>query len=236
MNTHLFYVKNVVSEVVLFDDEISKHCKVIRLKPGDTVFITDGRGTLYKAVISENQNYIYQARITESLKEFHRRTFRLHIAISPTKNPERFEWFVEKATENGIDEITPLYCARTERVRIKPHRLQKIAESAMEQSFSAYLPAVNEGTSFEAFLKEHSSNSYSKFIAYCTEEDTELLINRVIKNKNYLVLIGPEGDFTEGEIRMAVDSGFIPISLGKQRLRTETAGTAVCTIINQLNL
>jgi len=230
---HLFFVKNIVSDFFNLDIEQSKHCKVLRLKAGDIVYLTEGKGSMFKASIVDDNYMAVGVKILETFHEYNKRPFHLHIAIAPTKSPDRFEWFVEKATEIGVDEITPLLCERSEKTHVKVERLQKIAESAMKQSVSAYLPKINEAISFDKLIS--SNESLQKFIAYCNDQDRLFLQSQCIPEKSVLILIGPEGDFTENEIGLSQKNNFIPISLGNSRLRTETAGVVACTIINMIN-
>jgi 16S rRNA (uracil1498-N3)-methyltransferase len=230
---HLFYVKNIVSDYHDFDKEVSKHCKVLRLKNGDTVYLTDGKGNMHKAEIVDNNYLCTKVKIVETTPEYNKRPFYLHIAIAPTKSPDRFEWFMEKATEIGIDEISPIICEHSEKTHLKMERLEKILESATEQSFSAYLPKLNQLRTFNELITE--STPSQKFIAYCNDTERLELKTSCLPHKPTLVLIGPEGDFTENEIVLAKKNMFVPINLGNSRLRTETAGVVACTIINQLN-
>jgi 16S rRNA (uracil1498-N3)-methyltransferase len=230
---HLFYVKNIVSDFHDFDKEESKHFKVLRLKNGDTVYLTDGKGNMHKAEILDNNYLCTKVKIVETTAEYNKRPFYLHIAIAPTKSPDRFEWFVEKATEIGVDEISPIICERSEKTHLKMERLEKIVESATKQSFSAYLPRLNQPKTFNELMAENFATQ--KFIAYCTDTDRRELITSCLPHKPALILIGPEGDFSENEIALAKKNHFIPVNLGNSRLRTETAGVVACTIINQLN-
>jgi 16S rRNA (uracil1498-N3)-methyltransferase len=230
---HLFLVKNLVSDYHDFDKVESKHIKVLHLKTGDFVYVTDGKGNLHKAEIIDNNYLCTKVKIVETFGHYNKRPFYLHIAISPTKSPDRFEWFLEKATEIGIDEITPIICGRSEKTHLKYERLEKIIESATKQSFSAYIPKINPLKPFNHILEETSC--LQKFIAYCNVKDRFDLKTSCLPNKPTLLLIGPEGDFTENEIALAKSNNFVPISLGNSRLRTETAGMVACTIINFLN-
>jgi 16S rRNA (uracil1498-N3)-methyltransferase len=230
---HLFYVKNIVSDIHDFDKEESKHCKVLRLKNGDTVYLTDGKGNMHTAEIIDNNYLCTRVKIVETTSEYNKRKFYLHIAIAPTKSPDRFEWFVEKATEIGVDEISPIICERSEKTHLKMERLEKIVESATKQSFSAYLPRLNQPKTFNDLMAVTFSSQ--KFIAHCNDTDRRELKTSCLPHKPALVLIGPEGDFSENEITLAKKNHFIPINLGNSRLRTETAGVVACTIINQLN-
>jgi 16S rRNA (uracil1498-N3)-methyltransferase len=230
---HLFIVKNIISDYLDFDKEDSKHCKVLRLKNGDTVYLTDGKGNLHRAEIVDNNYLCTKVKIVETFREYNKRPFYLHIGIAPTKSPDRFEWFVEKATEIGIDEISPIICERSEKMHLKTERLEKIIESACKQSFSAYLPKINQPRPFNELI--NNSAQSQKFIAFCNATDRSELKTSCLPHKPAMVLIGPEGDFSENEIELAKKYQFLPISLGNSRLRTETAGVVACTIINQLN-
>jgi 16S rRNA (uracil1498-N3)-methyltransferase len=157
----------------------------------------------------------------------------LHLAVAPTKMNERYEWFLEKATEIGIQEITPIICDNSERTVIKIDRFQKIIESAMKQSLHYFLPKLNEPISFKEFIK--SPQNGQLFIAHCEETNKKSLKNEVMIGQNTIILIGPEGDFSSKEIQLALENSFIPVSLGNSRLRTETAAVAACLTVVLLN-
>lgn len=231
---HLFYVPNISGAEVILDETESKHAiRVLRLQTGDLVQIVDGTGGLFKAEIADANPKKCKLAIIESEWNFGKRNFHLHIAIAPTKNNERLEWFLEKATEIGIGEITPLISERSERKTVNPERLEKILVSAMKQSVKAYLPRLNSPQSFKELVKQPSNGK--KFIAYIEEKQSVHLKNVVGKNDNVLVLIGPEGDFSPAEVQLALQNGFQPVSLGDSRLRTETAGIVACHIVNLAN-
>ncbi len=162
-----------------------------------------------------------------------KRPFRLHMALAPTKNIDRFEWFLEKATECGIDEITPVICEKSERRVIKPQRLEKILVAAMKQSLRAFLPRLNAATPLETFLRQPLANS--RFIAHCAEGSRKHLRDVYMPGSDALFLVGPEGDFSDREIETAIEQGFTAISMGKHRLRTETAALALCVQANTMN-
>ncbi len=230
----LFYVPNISGAEVVLDETESKHAvRVLRLTEGTTVELIDGKGGFYIAEIINANAKKCRLAITKAQKEFGKKNFRLHLAVAPTKNIDRFEWFLEKATEIGIDEITPLLCAHSERKVIKPERLEKILVSAMKQSLKAYLPKLNEFTLFKDFISETSAEQ--KFIAHCYEGKKPHLKNAITTHSNALVLIGPEGDFSLEEVELATTSGFTAVSLGNARLRTETAGVVACHIVNLAN-
>jgi 16S rRNA (uracil1498-N3)-methyltransferase len=229
----LFYVPDLVSGYILPEEESQHAVKVLRLQMGAEITVVDGVGGYYKAKISNPHPKHCTFEITESLLEYRKRDFHLHIAIAPTKNIERLEWFIEKATEIGIDEITPLLCRFSERKIIKAERLEKIIVSAAKQSVKAYFPILHPLCTFDELIKTHQSSQ--KFIAHCYEEDKKLLQNEIKKSTDVLILIGPEGDFSKEEVQKALSVGFIPVSLGNSRLRTETAGVVACHTVNLRN-
>lgn len=194
--------------------------------------ITDGKGFFYKACIQNADPRECTFSIEESIPEV-KKSFSIHIAISPTKNADRMEWFVEKVVELGVDEITLIECEHTERTFIKTERLQKVAVSAMKQSLKATLPVINGLTNFNALV--HSTRAGSTFIAYVDDSNPHHLKHEASPEENYLVLIGPEGDFSTAELALAMERGFKKVSLGASRLRTETAGIAACHILNLVN-
>lgn len=212
----------------------SRHCvRVLRMKRGDVLFLTDGKGTLYEAEITGVDLPQCEVRIKGTFQDYGKRNYYLHIAIAPTKNIDRFEWFLEKATEIGIDEITPLICTHSERKEIRIDRLNKIIESAMKQSIKAYRPILNPTEKFSSFISR--AHTGQKFIAYLDENDPVHIIKKYIPGKDVTLLIGPEGDFSEEEVNSAKQHGFEIVSLGNSRLRTETAGIAACHAVNIIN-
>ena len=230
----LFYASNILENEIILDETESKHAiRVLRLNAGDKVQVVDGAGGFYTAEITESHPKKCRLSILESHKEFGKRQFKLHIAIAPTKNNDRFEWFLEKATEIGIDEITPLLCEHSERKTIKPDRLEKILVSAMKQSVKAYLPKLNQLVTFNQFINLNEASQ--KFIAHCNDGEKPHLKNEIVKEINVIILIGPEGDFSTEEIKQAKIASFGEISLGPSRLRTETAGMVACHIVNLVN-
>jgi len=230
---NLFYQPLISQDVFYLDQEESKHCvKVLRRTKDDVLKITDGKGNFYDAVITKADPQQCQFQIKEKIAELVKK-FSIHIAISPTKNPERIEWFVEKAVELGVDEISFVHCKTTERPFIKIERLEKVAISAMKQSLKATLPKVNDLIKLDHLIKQ--SKEAEKFIAYVDHSNPLHLKNAATSAANYLVLIGPEGDFSDGELTQAIQQGFQKVSLGNSRLRTETAGVAACHILNLIN-
>jgi 16S rRNA (uracil1498-N3)-methyltransferase len=237
---HLFYTPDIDPShpQYFLSEEESKHCvRVLRLEIGAEVQLIDGRGGLYTAEIKDAHPKKTILQITNVIREFGKRNHYLHIAIAPTKNIERLEWFLEKATEIGIDEISLIICQRSERKEVKTDRLNKIVTSAMKQSLKAYHPVLNEPQAFDKFISRRFDGQ--KFIAYCESAETgaercELRVE-LRKQDKYLVLIGPEGDFSPNEIDNALQNGFKAITLGESRLRTETAALEACFEINFLN-
>jgi len=210
----------------VFDKEESKHIiKVLRKKEGDILHVTNGLGFVFQTAITIASDTKCTVKII-SFEEQERPTFRLHLAVAPTKMNERYEWFLEKATEIGIQEITPILCEHSERKVIKTDRFQKILESAMKQSLHYYLPKLNEPISFKDFLKKEHHGQ--KFIAHCEETDKKSLKKELKVKEDVTLLIGPEGDFSVKEIQLALEHNFIPVSLGTTRLRTETAAIVAC--------
>jgi len=217
---------NTNTDVFSFDKEESKHVvKVLRKKETDILHVTNGLGFLFTTEIIFASEKKCTVKIVQS--EFHQPTdFYLHLAVAPTKMNDRFEWFLEKATEIGIHEITPIVCEHSERKIIKTERFAKIIESAMKQSLQFHLPKLNEPISLKEFINQNHDGNL--FIAHCEETEKRLLKESVSKNQKYTLLIGPEGDFSEKEITLALNNKYIPVSLGNTRLRTETAAVVAC--------
>jgi 16S rRNA (uracil1498-N3)-methyltransferase len=231
---HLFYSPAAILGPNLLDVQESWHCtRVLRLSEGGIIHLTDGKGNLFECVILDADPKKCIVNAVSVKAKYLKRTNYLHIAIAPTKSLDRFEWFLEKATEIGIDEITPMFCAHSERIRIKTERLQKILISAMKQSLKAYLPKLNEPTDIRKIFSQNVPGL--KFIGYCETENEDELQKVYRKGADAMILIGPEGDFSQDEIQQAKKSDFIPISLGKSRLRTETAGVVACHTILLMN-
>ena len=230
----IFYTPDINGLRYMLNEEESSHAiRVLRLKTGDVITLVDGRGGLYAARIVETSHKRCETEVFEQQAEYGKRPYRLHIGISPTKNIDRFEWFVEKATEIGIDEITPLLCEHSERKHVNSERLQRVIVAAMKQSKKAYLPQMNEMITFEKWLKIQTiSNCY---IAHCNDGDKQTLKTAYLAGQDAIIAIGPEGDFSEYEVSQALECGFTGISLGESRLRTETAGIVACHSVNFLN-
>ncbi|MGV3686041.1 MAG: 16S rRNA (uracil(1498)-N(3))-methyltransferase [Daejeonella sp.] len=231
---HIFYTPDIDSDIYILSEEESKHCvKVLRLQKGSSIQLVDGTGGFYEAILEDPHPKRAVLKVTKVERGYGKRNHYLHIAVAPTKNIERFEWFLEKATEIGIDEITPLICERSERRELKTERLNKVITSAVKQSIKAYHPKLNEAIRLRDFLC--SASGKHKYIAHCIESEKFTLKGNIELNSEYLVVIGPEGDFTPAEVREALDADFLPLTLGNSRLRTETAALEACFEINFLN-
>lgn len=231
---HLFYIDNLDSDLVELPKEESVHCtRVLRLAAGVEIHLTDGCGQMCRASIVNADSKACLVRIEERLHEYQKRNYRLHVAVAPTKNSARIEWFLEKAVEVGIDELTPIICQHSERSFIKTERLEKIAVSAMKQSLKAYKPIINEPTKLSDFLKRNTAGQ--KFIAHCEGDERNPLKDVCQAQMPTTILIGPEGDFSKTEIEEAFAAGYKAITLGTSRLRTETAALASCFFVNFIN-
>lgn len=216
-------------------EEESNHAvKVLRLTEGDEVVLIDGKGMFHKALIARAHHKRCGVEITESYPEANHWPFKIHVAVAPTKNIDRIEWFAEKATEIGIDAITMLKCRYSERKEVKTERLNKILVSAMKQSLKASLPELQGMTDFKKFVEQPFDGQ--KFIAHCYKDSERTLLKQLYQpGSNMLILIGPEGDFSEEEVQLALANGFRPVSLGNSRLRTETAALVACHTVHVIN-
>lgn len=232
---NIFYDPDIKEGAFVLAGEEAWHgIKVLRLKEGDIMYVSNGKGTIYKAdVLAINKNRECALNVSSVYKQEQDRKTKLHIAVAPTKNIDRFEWFLEKATECGIDEITPVLCENSERTIIKLERLNKILVSAMKQSKRAWLPKLNPIAKLDKIINNNEIEH--KYIAHCAESEKKLFSLVYNKGKNALVLIGPEGDFSPNELSAALKNNFLPISLGDYRLRTETAALVACVEFNCLN-
>ena len=216
-----------------FNPEESKHIvRVLRKKEGDIVHITNGKGYLFGAEILVPDQKKCKAQIVSEDRAIPKR-YKLHLVVAPTKMNDRYEWFLEKATEIGVDEITPVICDNSERRNIKLERMERVLQAAMKQSLQTFLPKLNTSISYQEFLEQ--GHSGLKFIAHCAEDEKMELKRRVIPDHDVMILIGPEGDFSKPEINLAHSKGFVPVSLGKNRLRTETAAIVACTMVAMIN-
>ena len=233
MDKTIFFTPDIQTNVELPLEE-AQHCvRVLRKKEGDEILLTDGKGAFYDAEIIQAHPKHCIVNILNVISQSKPWAFDLQIAFAPTKNMDRIEWFAEKATEIGIDRLSPLLCAHSERKEIKNARIEKILVSAMKQSQKAYLPLLDDMSTFRSFVKQDFKGD--KYIAHCYDGEKQLLKDVYPKGNPALILIGPEGDFSEEEVALAVDCGFRPISLGNSRLRTETAALVACHTIHVLN-
>ncbi len=231
----LFYNPDITNESdsFSFDKEESRHIvKVLRKMSGDKLFVTNGNGWLFTTEIVLASDNKCVVKIVESELKRHR-PFRLHLAVAPTKMNERYEWFLEKATEIGVDEITPIICDHSERKVIKGDRMEKIVQSAMKQSLQFHIPKFHEAISYAEFVK--NNDAVIKLIAHCEESDRKSIKDMVSPGSDVTIMIGPEGDFSNKEIQLAFDNGFKPVILGDTRLRTETAAIVACHSVNFIN-
>ena len=230
----LFYSKSldIKSTSYTLPKDESKHViRVLRKQPGDTIYLTNGNGYLFTAqVYDANPNKCKLSITSHTYQE--PRDYKLHLAVAPTKLNDRFEWFLEKATEIGVTEITPLLCDHSERKVIKKERFLKILQSAMKQSLHYHLPALNPLTPFKDFITNAHSNT---FIAHCEDDTKSLLKSELSPATDYTILIGPEGDFSTTEIQQALQKNITPVSLGHSRLRTETAAIVACHSVAFIN-
>lgn len=224
----LFYNSDISEQnnSFTFPKDESRHIvKVLRKKVGDTLYITNGKGFLFtaKITIADQKNCVVSIENSEFKKPT---DYQLHLAVAPTKMNDRYEWFLEKATEIGITSITPIFCDHSERKNVKLDRFEKILQSAMKQSLHLYLPTLNQPMSFKDYINQDFSGDL--FIAHCEETDKKSLKNEIKPNTEITILIGPEGDFSVNEIETAIKNKFIPVTLGNTRLRTETAAIVAC--------
>jgi 16S rRNA (uracil1498-N3)-methyltransferase len=231
----VFYAPDISGRYYTLDQNESKHIvRVLRMKRGTQVRLIDGKGNLYEGVIAEPDQKKCIVEIRSVIRDFERRDYKLHIAISPLKNQERFEWFIEKAVEIGIDEISPLICKNTEKTGIKADRIRNIIISAMKQSIKAKEPLLNQTISFEEFINEKHDGKL--MIAHCFSDIVRKKIPEVYsRGEDAVILIGPEGDFSREEVEATMSNYFTHIYFGNNRLRTETAGIVACHSIYFIN-
>lgn len=229
----LFYVPDINCVPQLSEEESGHAVRVLRLREGDEIMVVDGQGEFYRCEITAAHPKHCAVQILETTPE-EERPYSVEIAVAPTKNLDRTEWFLEKAVEMGLDRFTPLRCRHSERKELKVERMSKIAISAMKQSLKATLPRIDEMTDIMAYIAEPFEGQ--KFIAHCYKDQERLLLSREIEaGKAVRVLIGPEGDFSEEEVAAAIAAGYQPVSLGVCRLRTETAALAACHSVHVIN-
>ena len=231
----LFYQPKIKEGLHFLDEEESRHAiKVLRLKEGDDIRVLDGVGGTHIASITSANHKKCEFKVKRadqaSIPKHH-----IHIAIAPTKNADRIEWFVEKTVEIGVQEISFVFCDNSERKHFKIDRIVKKAISAMKQSLGAYLPIINEPIKLADFYKKTDISNTEVYIAYVDHDNPDLLLKIAQPKNNYLVLIGPEGDFSNQELEVARENKFKKVSLGQSRLRTETAGIVACHILNIVN-
>jgi 16S rRNA (uracil1498-N3)-methyltransferase len=230
----VFYLPEIIVGINFLDPEESHHCsKVLRMSSGEAVMLIDGKGTMAEGELLKTDPKKSQIIVKTIRHNYNLRPYSLHIAIAPTKSNSRFEWFLEKATELGIDEISPIFCDRSERKTSNIIRSKKIIRSAMKQSITAFEPKINEIKSFSKFAAE---NRYmNTFMAYCDGQHNKHLKDVSIPKTETCVIVGPEGGFSPEEVKLAQLNNIELVSLGKSRLRTETAGLVICQIFNLIN-
>ncbi|RMG84308.1 MAG: 16S rRNA (uracil(1498)-N(3))-methyltransferase [Bacteroidetes bacterium] len=232
----LFYSPHIENNRAELPESEARHCiQVLRKQVGDTLHLVDGKGGFFEGVIESAGKKRCVVRIEKALPDPQKRPYQLHIGMAPTKNADRFEWFLEKATEIGIDTITPLIVEHSERRKIRPDRLEKILLSAMKQSLKTTLPELRPLTSLANFLAGDFPENSARFIAHCGAGERLPFLPNIPAGSPVIVLIGPEGDFSEAEVRLANEHGFRSITLGDSRLRTETAGIVACHTVYLAN-
>lgn len=232
---NIFYTPDINSEFYTLSEDESRHCvRVLRLTAGDPVCLVDGRGGMYETVIEDASAKGCTVRVVRHTTDYGRRPYYIHIALAPTKNIDRYEWFLEKATEIGVDHLTPMLTEHSERKIVKQERSEKIVVSAIKQSLKAFCPVVDPLRSFADIVATPFDGD--KFIAHCEADRERLpLSSAITKGGRCLILIGPEGDFSQSEIETARQAGFREISLGDSRLRTETAGVVASHTVALVN-
>ncbi len=232
---NIFFASNIVGDVLEFDEEEIRHLQVLRYSREDQIQVVDGKGNWYVAELLDLNKKRAVAKVIERTSSLQRKPYHLHLAIAPTKNIDRLEWFLEKATEIGVDEITPILCRNSERTQVRLDRLEKILLSAMKQSLKVFLPKLNPLTPLKTFIQEQENFAGQKCIAWISDPPGKLLQQTYVSGQNVIVVIGPEGDFAPDEIELAQQHRFVPVSLGQSRLRTETAGVVAVHTIELMN-
>lgn len=234
--TRYFFVPNAASSSQLPDDEAQHAVRVLRMKAGDEMVLMDGRGTFFDARVTVAQNHRCLYEVVQAHQQERQWAGRLHLAVAPTKMMERMEWFAEKATEVGLDELSLLDCRFSERHTVKLSRLEKIVVSAVKQSRKAWMPQLNDMLTFDDFISTHRPEDGKCFIAHCYEEMPRANLFDELCTADTLadvtVLIGPEGDFSIDEVQRAVAAGYVSVDLGKSRLRTETAALSAVMMMH----
>lgn len=231
---HLFYTPDITTDIYTLPEDESKHCtRVLRLQNGDTVYLVDGRGGRYTAIIQDAHQKRCQLQIIGKQTDYGKLPYYVHIAVAPTKNLDRIEWFVEKAVEIGVSAITFLECEHSERKQLRLDRIEKIAVSAMKQSQKGFLPQLYEMTTFDRFIQ--TCIPEDTFIAHLEDDATKTIKDYYRPDRQHCILIGPEGDFSHKEIKTAYAAGIRPVTLGQSRLRTETAAMVACHTLHLLH-
>jgi len=222
---NLFYSTNINDETIVFENQELQHLKVLRQELGNMLNVMDGKGNLYEAELIEINKKYATAKVVKKEYQQNKRTYYLHLAIAPTKNNDRIEFFLEKAIELGVDEISFIKTERTEKKNLKPERMQKILLSACKQSKCYHFPKLNFQIDYKQIVKH--TEQENKYICHCLEKN-DLQPKQNLNQGSFLILVGPEGDFSPKEIKQALENHFLPMDLGESRLRTETAGIYVC--------
>ncbi len=232
---HVFYTPDINNDVnYTLDIDEARHCiKVLRIRKGSRIILVDGRGGYYEAELTDTDIKECRVRILKHIGDYGKRDYKVHLAIAPTKNISRFEWCIEKATEMGVDEITPIVCEHAERTKVKTERLERIIVASMKQSVKAYKPTLNSITKFDDFIE--SASLETGYIAHCYKSSKQPLKIAYKKGNDAILMIGPEGDFSMGEIERATAKGYTEVLLGNERLRTETAGVLAIHTIHLVN-
>jgi len=235
-SVEIFFSEKISGNHAELDEEESHHViKVMRYRIGKELMVTDGKGKLFKTKLISESKEKGAVEIVETIKEEPKPSPEIHMAISPTKSIDRFEWFLEKATEIGVSEITPIISQRSERDKIKYDRLNKILISSMKQSLRLWLPKLNQIIALEDFLTSNFKLQTSNFIAHCQSQNLPFLKSLYQPKQSVLILVGPEGDFTRDEVTLAEQNGFVSANLSEARLRTETAGIVAIHTVQLLN-
>ena len=231
-----FYAPEIETTGMLPEGESAHCCRVLRMRQGDEIYVTDGRGARFLCRINDPHPSHTEVSIIEKIEIPEDKGFSINLAVAPTKNADRMEWLAEKAVELGVDCITLLKCHRSERKIMKSERLRKVMVSAMKQSLGNRLPQLVELTDFNDFIKSNADSPNQKFFGYCSADYPKKEFAKECKPGNdVVVMIGPEGDFSEKEVELAVENGFMPVSFGERRLRTETAGVFAVAAVNVIN-
>lgn len=233
----LFYSENIDNNTIVLNEEESRHCgKVLRKKNGDIIEVVDGKGNYYEAIIIDENYHKVVASIYERISNWKVKPYQVSLAVAVAKNHDRFEWLCEKVTEIGVNTIIPIITERTELQQIKKERLEKILLSAMKQSGKSLMPVLQKPIFLNNFLQGIAEyNNHQKFIGWCETDESVHLKNLYQTNENALILIGPEGDFTDSEVTLAQQQGFKAVNLGSSRLRLETAAIVACHIVHLCN-